>query len=143
MSSFTEATFERIPEQRDGRDQFRVTGLRFYIGYEGSGLCVVVPDGFLTDGPSVPSWVFTLVNLLPRRVQRGIGLDRIVKSSAVHDCLREDARFTSKLATDMIFATAMESERAPYWIRLVAYFAVRMNTSRENHQPVIVGDNQD
>ncbi|MES2086549.1 MAG: hypothetical protein V4514_19885 [Pseudomonadota bacterium] len=57
----------------------------------------------------------------------------MVKSSAVHDMLREDLRFT-KLETDAYFLMAMETEGTPLLVRWAAYRAVRLNGSRAAHQ---------
>ena len=134
MSSFTEASFEAVyladgsSKLRGGRQVYKIrgadgAGLRWDVGYLGSGLGVHVPEGFETDGPSAPLW---LLPLLPVR--------RMVKASAVHDMLREDVRWT-KLETDAIFLMAMETEGTPLWARVLAYKAVRLNRSRTGHQP--------
>lgn len=120
MSIFTQAKLEPTGEYRCGRQLFRVAdGFQFDIGYVGSGLSVHVPAGFVTDGPSIPAWIAWL---LPTR--------RMVKSSAVHDLLREDRRF-SKLEGDAIFLTAMRAEGTPLWLRELAFLAVRINASRK------------
>ncbi len=120
MSAFTEATFSPTGESREGRRLYRIEeGFRFDIGYEGSGLSVSVPAGFVSDGPSVPVW---LSRLLPVR--------KMVKACAVHDMLREDLRF-SKLEGDAIFLTAMAAEGTPFLMRELAFLAVRINNSRK------------
>lgn len=124
MSSFTEARFEPTGAKRAGRKLYRVSGgFDFYIGYPGSGLAVRVPDGFVTDGPSIP-WL----------VRWAIPTKRMVKASAVHDMLREDRRFT-KLEGDAIFLTAMQVERTPFVLRELAFLAVRANGSRSFDRP--------
>lgn len=132
MSSFTEASFEAVyrpdgsPKLRGGRQVYKIRGvdgqgLRWDVGYLGSGFSVQVPEGFETDGPSAP------VLLLPF-----LPVTRMVKASAVHDMLREDVRWT-KLETDAIFLMAMETEGTPLWARVLAYRAVRLNGSRAPH----------
>lgn len=119
MSSFTRADFEATGEKRNGRKLYRIVGgFTFDIGYLGSGLSIQVPDGFVTDGPSMP-WIAR--KLLPTRT--------MTKASAVHDLLREDLRF-SKLEGDAIFLTAMQAEGTPVWLRELAFLAVRLNNSR-------------
>ncbi len=119
VSSFTDATFEPTGERRAGRALYRIVeGMRFDIGFLGSGLSVWVPPGFVTDGPSVPVWL-----------RWALPVGRMIKAAAVHDCLREDLRF-SKLEGDAIFLTAMRAERTPVWLRELAFVAVRLNGSR-------------
>lgn len=134
MSSFTEARWERVylpdgrPKTRGGRAVFAIRGvagdgLRYDIGWVGSGLSVHVPEGFETDVVSDPTGVLALVG----------ATRRMIKASAVHDCLREDLRFT-KLQSDAVFLMAMETEGTdPLW-REVAFNAVRLNGSRAQHQ---------
>jgi hypothetical protein len=134
VSSFTEARWERVylpdgrPKTRGGRPVFAIRGagrdgFRYEIGFVGSGLSVHVPEGFETDVVSDPTGVLALVG----------ATRRMIKSSAVHDCLREDLRFT-KLQSDAVFLMAMETEGTdPLW-REVAFNAVRLNQSRTQHQ---------
>lgn len=96
-------------------------GMRFYVGYVGSSLWVDVPEGFLTDGPSVPAWML-----------RFFPVGWLIKASAVHDRLREDLRY-AKTDGDAIFLTAMKAERTPVLIREIAFWLVRMNRSRLPH----------
>lgn len=134
MSSFTEATFKKVylpdgsPKRRGGRQVYAIRGadgqgMRYDIGFLGSGMSVHVPEGFETDGPSAPIWV---IPFMP--------IGRMIKASAVHDMLREDARFTL-LETDLVFLAAMETEGTPVVVRWAAFNAVRLNRSRTQHQP--------
>lgn len=118
MSSFTRALFEPTGETRGGRAVWRCEGFRYDIGFLGSGLAVVVEEGFETDGPSVPFWAAPF-----------IPVGAMVKSAAVHDKLRADLRF-SQLETDLIFHAAMEAEGTPWLAREVAAIAVRFNHNR-------------
>ena len=125
MSSFTEAKFIKLLPKRSGRTLY-ITEKQFQydIGYEGSGLCVKVPAGFQTDGPSIPP---LLQKLLPLR--------NMIKSCAVHDMLREDYRFT-KLEGDAIFLSAMQAEKTPFILRELAFLLVRLNNSRKRHNEI-------
>ena len=119
MSTFTRAVFEPLDEYRCGRRLYRIPdGFSFDIGFLGSGLSIVVPAGFVTDGPTIPRWA---TKLLP--------VGTMMKSAAIHDCLRENLRF-SKPEGDAIFLTAMYAERTPAWLRELAFLAVRFNNSR-------------
>lgn len=118
MSAFTEATFSALGETRAGRDLYRVDGLAFDIGRKGSGLTIRVPDGFVTDGPSIPRWAWAI-----------IPTHRLAKSAALHDYMRERLEFT-KLTGDAIFLSAMQAEQTPAWLRWCAFLAVLLNNSR-------------
>ncbi len=135
MSSFTEARFEPVylpggrRKKRSGRPVFAIRGaagdgLRYDIGFLGSGLSVFVPEGFETDGPSDPTGVLQLLGVAPT----------MMRASAVHDMLREDLRFT-KLQSDAVFLMAMETEGTPPIWREAAFNSVRLNQSRSKHQP--------
>lgn len=130
MSSFTEATFEETGKKIGGRKVYRIKGrdgmgLRYYIGFEGSGQSVHVPEGFLTDGPSAPPF---LRWLLP--------VGKMVKAAAVHDMLREDDRY-SLIECDAIFLMAMQAEGTPALWREAAFAAVRTNSSRTKHNGLV------
>lgn len=130
MSSFTAANFELVPGKlRRGRKVYRIKGqggdgFRFWIGYENSGLCVHVPEGFETDLGSDPTGILDLT---------GVAL-YAVRSFALHDLLRENTLFT-KLTSDAIFLTAMEAEGVPPLYRELIFAAVRTNDSRARHNP--------
>lgn len=85
------------------------------IGYKGSGNCVVIPAGFLTDGPSVP-----------RCLQWAMPMDHLEKPSVLHDWLLSQLEW-EKARADFEFNLAMKAcgVRQPY--RLVAYLAVQHN----------------
>lgn len=136
MSSFTEATFEKVvlangkPKLRNGRQVYAIRGSNgngFYydIGKLGSGLRVHVPEGFETDGPSAPALILWA---MPTK--------HMVKSAAIHDMLREDLSFTL-LECDVIFLAAMEAEKTPVVWRELAFAAVRTNTSRTKHNALV------
>ena len=122
MSSFTKAVFEPTGKTYEGRIVWRAAeAFVFEIGYLGSGLKIEVPKGFETDGPSVPFWLSRFINA-----------GSMVRSSAVHDKLREDLRF-SKLEGDAILLTAMAAEGVSPILRELTYLAVRLNKSRVRH----------
>ena len=118
MSAFTEATFTPTGRRRGGRELFRIDGLAFDIGRKGSGQTIRVPDGFETDGPTIPAWAWRL-----------IPTERLVKWAALHDFMRERLGYT-KLTGDAIFLSAMEAEGTPAWLRWPAFLAVLANNSR-------------
>lgn len=127
MSSFTEATFEDTGKTRLGRRIYRIkgpegAGLIYYVGFVGSNVRVYVPEGFETDGPSVWPWLRWLIDRLWPCAPW-------MKACAVHDCFREDLRF-SKLEGDDFFHMAMETEGTPFVLRELARFFVGLNQSR-------------
>jgi hypothetical protein len=144
-SSFTSATFRpvlvRDPKTgieqlktKEGRRLYSIhgddgNGLTFHVGFEGSGLSVHVPEGFVTDGPSIPSWCRWLVPKTAR--------EQAMKSAAVHDLLCEHPAF-SRPEADVHFLIAMYAERTPQFWREVFFAAVRTNSSKaiedENRQ---------
>lgn len=132
MSEFTAARWEdTLLPRDDGRAIYAIRGeagdgFRFWIGYEGSSLVVHVPEGFLTDGPSIPSLVRWLV---PKTAIR-----QAMKAAAVHDLLCEDPRF-DRLTADAIFLTAMKAEGTPTLWREVFFRAVRTNGSKARRNP--------
>lgn len=126
MSSFTEAKLTPTGKFYEGREIYKVDeDFVFEIGYLGSGLKIIVGKGFLTDGPSIPSWL-----------RHFIPAETMYKSSIIHDHLREDLRFTL-LQSDAIFLTAMQAEKTPRLLRELAFLAVRFNKSRASKPPIV------
>lgn len=132
MSSFTQATWEKtdLPHE-DGRPIYRIrgvngTGFYFYIGFEGSTMWVHVPEGFLTDGASIPSAVRWMI---PQHIR-----ELALKAAAVHDKLCEDPRF-DRLTADAIFLTALDASGMPWHWREVFFRAVRYNKSKARRNP--------
>lgn len=132
MSSFTSAAWEptTLPAS-DGNAIFAIRGAEgkgfvFWIGFEGSTLFIHVPEGFLTDGPSIPSIVRWLV---PKSA-----IKAAMKAAAVHDKLCEDPRFDRPTA-DAVFLMAMYAEKTPAVWREVFFNAVRTNGSKARRNP--------
>lgn len=132
MSSFTEATWVKtdLPPE-DGRPIYAIhgkegNGFIFYIGYEGSTLWVHIPEGFLTDGASIPSGIRWMV---PKHIQ-----ELALKAAAVHDKLCEDPRF-DRLTADAIFLTALSASNMPWHWREVFFRSVRYNKSKARRNP--------
>lgn len=131
MSSFSDARWVPTELKEGGRTIYAIRGadgdgFRFYIGFKGSTLYVHVPEGFLTDGPSIPGVVRWMI---PKSV-----IERTLKSSAVHDLLCEDPRF-DRLTADAVFLTAMKAEGTPAFWREVFFRAVRTNKSKARRNP--------
>lgn len=130
MSQFTEARYVRRLDLGRRKHQL-VTDMRFDIGYEGSGLSIRAPAGFITDLGSDPTGILDLTGVAKTAV----------RSFIVHDLLCENTLFT-RLAADAIFLMAMEAEGVPPLWRELIFAAVRTNDSRERHNPdeLIFGD---
>ncbi len=120
MSSFTSASFHELGiDRKSGRKLYRTeTAFTFDIGYLGSGLTVRVPAGFVTDGASVPRWMY-----------RWRFIRDMLPAAAVHDLMRQDLRY-SKLAGDAVFLTALSALGTPPIVRELAFIAVRLNNGR-------------
>lgn len=134
MSSYTRARHQKI----DG-GLYRVIskspdGMWFYVGGTNSPIGVMVPNGFITDGPSMPDWV--------KRVLVWLGMlewvtESLLKASAVHDRMREDTQF-SILEADCYFLIAMKADQKnwdgdpifKFILREGAFLAVRTNKAR-------------
>lgn len=134
MSEFTQATWRWIPGAlRAKRPEAEILGpagdgFRFWIGRPDSGCWIHVPEGFRTDGASIPMW---FLRLLPTSGRRWL-LGQMLKASAVHDRMREDLQF-SLVDSDLIFLLAMHVERTHAVIRTLAFVFVRTNGSRTQH----------
>jgi hypothetical protein len=79
VSSFTDPLIlEAMPEELEGRGLFRVhKAFSYDIGYEGSGITVTVPEGFVTDLCSVPAFARPFVPLS----------GKVAKPALLHDWL--------------------------------------------------------
>lgn len=129
MSSFTRATFRVLVGEFRHRNQLYAVqgedgqGFWFWIGTPGrGGFWVHVPEGFVTDGPSIPWW---LKRILPRR-----WIESMMLSSALHDWMRENLGF-NKVDGDAVFLIAMNAEGTPWWLREIGFMLVRLNNSRD------------
>ncbi len=119
MSSFTQALLVTTGKSSLWRPKYKcVGGFKYDIGYLGSGLSVVVADGFESDGPSVPWWCLWFIKL-----------GCMIKSAIIHDALRKDLRF-SLVEGNAIFFAAMEAEGTPKWQRWICLLAVSTNKNR-------------
>jgi hypothetical protein len=89
----------------------------YEIGFLGSNHPVVIPAGFLTDGPSVP-----------RLLQFLMPMDHLLAPSVLHDWLLTQLAW-EKSRADLEFKIAMRAcgVRQPY--RQIAYWAVHFNHS--------------
>lgn len=150
MSSFTRAQVHpRAPAWAGGPRQYVVRGevgdgFWFYFGRPEDRRGIHIPEGFVTDGASIPRWI---MRVLPRRIRRWVA-ERLFKSAILHDRLRELLEF-SLIEADAYFLVALEADGLRWHgqaksifhragrvlLREAAFIAVRNNRSRINHQP--------
>lgn len=142
MSSYTKARHQEI-----GGGLYRVIseelpGMWFYVGDPDAKQGVLVPDGFITDGPTIPHWLKSILALLGLLTWV---IECLLKASAVHDLMREDRRF-SLLEADCYFLVAMKADqknwRGPKWacsvLREATFLAVRTNRGRAVRNPQVM-----
>lgn len=106
-----------------GADHWHVVeGFRYYVGWKGNVAWVDIPEGFLTDGASVPRIFW---GLIPPWGKYGA-------AAIVHDYLCEflqmqvngQAVNISRKTADKIFCEAMEVLEVPWWPREPMHAAV-------------------
>jgi len=118
MSRFTDP-LEPLGRYLPGGKLFRLEEpLVYEIGQEGSGRCVVVPRGFVTDFASIPRPSQVLI---PKDVGR--------RAAIVHDWLYATKGlkgFFTRKRCDEIFLEAMEVLKVPWATRHAMYSAVRL-----------------
>ena len=112
MSSFTDPLTVTKIEKRLWRVE---RGFTYYIGEEGSGEFVTVPEGFVTDFASVPRlfWI-----ILPPDGQYS-------QAAVLHDYLYSEQIFTRKKSDD-IFLEAMTVLKVSWLKRRTMWLSVRM-----------------
>lgn len=105
------------------------------IGHKGSNRQVIIPQGFLTDGASIPK---VLSKFIPPWGKYGA-------AAIVHDYLCEtlqivdqgQPRLISRKEADKIFLEAMGVLKVPLCIRLSFYLAVRLwAIYKKENQPI-------
>lgn len=131
MSKFTnfdpKTTLVPIPYAKEilGKEHWVVTkGFEFYVGQKQEDHFVYIPNGYLTDGATVPSF---LKRLVPTWGTYGA-------ATIVHDYLCEHLEVVVKgqrvkitrAESDRIFLEAMEVLGVPKWRRYPMYIAVRL-----------------
>lgn len=97
--------------------------LAYEAGAEGSGRWIIVPDGVVTDGASVPRWLWWA---LP-------ATGRYLRAAVLHDWLYErlrlrtpDPQAPTRAAADMEFRIAMAACGVSAPVRWAMWAAVRL-----------------
>lgn len=100
----------------DGEDRLILTQPLYYYDPE-TGLEIIVPIGFYSDGASIPRLLWTLV---------GHPFNRHVREAAVlHDYLYYSGK-VSRADADRIFRQAMKWLEAPWYKRYAYWSGVRV-----------------
>ena len=132
MSNFTTPLDLQITDDVDeqGRPLYRVTrDLVFEIGFEGSGIKVVVPEGRITNLATIPttpllSWIYSDLTR-PH--------SKYVAAPVLHDFMcneefpgfdMEDSGF-NRFEADSFLRSALISLNYKRWKRVAVYYAVR------------------
>ena len=125
MSSFTEAKI--VPTDRKnsaGRRMYNSgPGFGWELGAKGSGMWVWVPANRESDGPSIPRWLKWLFGWL-------IDVQSMMKSSFIHDMMREHPEAFTLLESNATFLMCMETEGTRPFQRNWAFLLVCLNHSR-------------
>ena len=129
MSNFTNKLILNSTDQEGYYETTRE--LVYELGFEGSGIKLTVPEGSPTNLGSVPKvWI---LQYLYRSITRSNG--KYVAATVLHDYMcnekfegyKQKPSGFSRFEADAIFRSALKALGAPYWLRLTAYFAVRLN----------------
>ncbi len=111
MSSFTDKL-----ELRDfSKNEFyTLKEFTYFIGSEDSTDFIIIPKGFVTDGASIPKWLWPIV---------GHPFAEFRQAAVVHDFLYR-THIRTKNDSDKIFLEAMEVLEVKKWKRDIMYWAV-------------------
>ncbi len=88
----------------------------YHVGSEESKEVISIPVGYVTDGASIPRFLWSIV---------GHPLAEYAQSAVVHDIIYGDKRYTRKKC-DQIFLEAMKVQGVSLWKRRIIYRALRM-----------------
>jgi len=114
MSSFTKCPrLESIPPEYNKYKT--LAEFSYHVGTEDSKEIITVPEGFITDGASIPKFAWSLI---------GGPLGRYAPAAVVHDFLYFKFYYRRRIA-DEIFYEAMGVLGVPLWKRQTMFWAVR------------------
>ena len=152
MSDFTrfsaeeQLKYDKAVSRRLGKDHWRVTpGYRYYIGKEGSTRYVDVPDGFLTDGATIPRGLWWLLPPLGEYSQ----------ATSLHDYLCRTYQITelidgvptqvavTRAEIDAILREAMDVLQVTPWKKRVinagvTVYRVTQRPTKPKTQPMVI-----
>jgi hypothetical protein len=104
----------RVEALEDGRHWKVFEGVEYFVGHEGSGWQIRVPDGFVTDFASVPAPLWSFIAPTGRHS----------RAAVVHDYLYTQTD-VSQIVCDAVFAEALVVLGVSRWRRVSMYLAVR------------------
>ena len=115
MSNFTK--LPRLIAIPPNYELFKVpTAFEYHVGEEGSGEVISVPEGFITDGASIPKIFYSLI---------GGPLGKYAAPAVLHDYLYHIKKYTRR-RSDQIFLEAMKVRGVSWWKRHTMFTAVRL-----------------
>lgn len=118
MKAFPDELLVKDAGMKKGSRRFRLSG-RFR--YSSSHGVIEVPEGFVTDGASIPRIFWSILG----------PFGSYLKAAVIHDYLysANNTTFTRKQA-DLIFKEAMFNDGVPWYKRDPIYMAVRVGGRR-------------
>ena len=99
--------------RKENETHYRLVG---YLAYKNDEIEVTVKGGFLTDGASIPRFLW--------RLYGSPFLGKYTASAIIHDALY-GSHLTTKEVADDLFLEMMEAEGVSYWKRKTMYWAVK------------------
>lgn len=113
MSSFT----QNLSITKLKKKLWRVNrAFKYHVGSKESKEIVAVPKGYITDGASIPRFLWGIV---------GHPFGRYAQAAVVHDLCYEKNLYSRK-RSDEIFLEAMQVLGVPWLTRRIIFRAVRM-----------------
>lgn len=94
----------------------------YYVGAKGSMVTVRIPEGYMTDGASVPKWFTWLLPAMGKYAQAAVVHDYLCEYLTVH--IDGTPRPISRNRADLIFLEAMGVLDIPVYIKYPMYWAV-------------------
>lgn len=113
---FSPLELTKVDADHDGRQLWELKSpLRFSLRFNGEGITVTIPAGFITDFASVPRFLWPIFP----------PTGPWCEASVLHDYLYAH-HFCSRFLADALFREAMYELKVPLWRRVGAYYAVRV-----------------
>lgn len=117
--------FDDVASNKLGRDYWRLArSFKFYVGDRADNLWVLIPEGFLSDGATVPRLLWWLVPPWGRHGHAAIIHDYLCEYPVLHKDSVEVV--INRKQVDKIFNEAMKISKVNRIIRHVMYGAVRL-----------------
>lgn len=131
MSSFTEFSapllikYDLAASERNGGDRWDVTqSFDFYTGPKENGEVITIPQGFVTDGATVPRLFWGLIPPWGKYGQAAVVHDYLCMGGVIHDTVLNTNYLPPRAETDLIFLEAMTVLKVNWLTREIMYGAV-------------------